>query len=264
MTIKNHLLEGVSYLRTPNGGKPLTPVGVVMHDTAGRSFSSSVRWLTNPAAKASAHLVIGRDGEIVQLMPFNKQTWHAGRSSYKGREGCNGFTIGIELDNPGKLDATGRAWFGTIYDTAVYGIQFAKTEAHGSGYWMPYSQAQMNTVQEVLVELFNKYALEFLTAHWVISPGRKIDTNPLFPLERLQGLVAGRNFDRRENDPHVRVDLNLRAYPGVTSRVIMVMNAGSTVEIIRSAEREDGRWYLVKHQSGETGWCHSNYLELEN
>ncbi|BBS13793.1 hypothetical protein WP5W18C01_38870 [Klebsiella aerogenes] len=48
--------------------------------------------------RVSAHCLIRRDGEIVQYVPFDKRAWHAGVSSYHGRERCNDFSIGIELE----------------------------------------------------------------------------------------------------------------------------------------------------------------------
>jgi AmpD protein len=48
--------------------------------------------------KVSAHILIRRDGEVVQFVPFNKRAWHAGESEYKGSENCNDFAIGIELE----------------------------------------------------------------------------------------------------------------------------------------------------------------------
>ena len=48
--------------------------------------------------KVSSHLLIRRDGEVVQYVPFNKRAWHAGVSEYQGRDVCNDFSIGIELE----------------------------------------------------------------------------------------------------------------------------------------------------------------------
>ncbi len=48
--------------------------------------------------RVSAHCLIRRDGEIVQYVPFDKRAWHAGVSNYQGRERCNDFSIGIELE----------------------------------------------------------------------------------------------------------------------------------------------------------------------
>ena len=70
-----------------------------MHYTAGASAESSIDWLTNPDARASAHVLIARDGGITQLVPFDRRAWHAGRSRWKDRTGLNGWSFGIELDN---------------------------------------------------------------------------------------------------------------------------------------------------------------------
>ncbi len=109
MRINNHRLiadDGtpVRYVETPNKGGLMTPEYLIMHYTAGSSAEGSVSWMCNPAAKAAAHLVIGRDGSLTQLAPFNRITWHAGKSEWEGRSGLNGFSIGIELDNAGKLE----------------------------------------------------------------------------------------------------------------------------------------------------------------
>ena len=80
---------------------------IILHYTAGVSAQSSPRYLARPDVKASAHLVIGRLGKIIQLVSFDVEAWHAGQSSYAGRTCLNRFSIGIELDNLGRL-----AWSG--------------------------------------------------------------------------------------------------------------------------------------------------------
>src|SRR5690606_16389776 len=88
------------------------------HYTAGSDAKSSAKYLAQADVKASAHLVIGRNGEIYQLVPFDTIAWHAGISSYQGRSGYNNFSIGIELDNAGPLEKTGAdyvSWFGKKY-----------------------------------------------------------------------------------------------------------------------------------------------------
>ena len=86
MLIKDHLLSGenVRNEATPNHGGPIVPQYLIIHYTAGRSAESSVRHFQDPAARASAHLVIGRDGRIWQLVPFNRVAWHAGVSAWGG------------------------------------------------------------------------------------------------------------------------------------------------------------------------------------
>ncbi len=110
--------EPLPFVRSPNSDGPMVPEYLVIHYTAGSSARSSLDWFSNSAARASAHLVIGRDGAITQLVPFDRVAWHAGRSSWQGRDGLNRFSVGIELDNAGKLvrvGATWRAWFGRDY-----------------------------------------------------------------------------------------------------------------------------------------------------
>ena len=107
------------FVGSPNSSGDLTHEYLVMHYTAGRSAEESIKWLANAAAKASAHRVIGRDGSITQLVPFNIKAWHAGISSWEGRSGLNSYSIGIELDNAGRLTRHGskwRAWFGEEYE----------------------------------------------------------------------------------------------------------------------------------------------------
>jgi len=273
--IKNHRIVGAAYVPTPNkGGALANPSAIVMHDTAGASAASSVAWLVNPQAKASAHVVIGRDGELAQLAPFNVQTWHAGRSVYRGRTGCNQFTIGIEHDNPGKLAPGGRAWFGTVYS----GYEQAETAEHGKGYWMPYTEAQLAASAGLVIALAAKYpSLRDVVGHWLVSPGRKVDTNPLFPMESmltaLQGRgtpVAGGGASEIDNGPHgfVTVDgLNLRRWPTNNDNVLKVLPKGSRVDIERSGTYAEGfppaMWHLVR-AGGTSGWVHSAFVDERN
>src|SRR3954462_1180108 len=102
MTIKSHLLynadgEQVSFVPTPNRAGKYTPQYLVMHYTAATSPNGSISWFQNPTAKASAHLLIDRDGHITQFAPFNIITWHAGVSQWNGINGLNSCSIGIEL-----------------------------------------------------------------------------------------------------------------------------------------------------------------------
>ncbi len=72
MKISNHLLVGapgerVSFVKSPNYSSGVSPIYLIMHYTAGPTLSGAVSWFQNPQAQASAHLVIDRDGSIVQL-----------------------------------------------------------------------------------------------------------------------------------------------------------------------------------------------------
>ena len=73
LSIEDDRLVGadLSFVETPNKGENLVPRYLVFHYTAGKSATSSINWLTNQESKASAHLVLARDGTITQLAPFN-------------------------------------------------------------------------------------------------------------------------------------------------------------------------------------------------
>ena len=109
MEVRDHWLfgENVVLEETSNMGGGITPEYLVMHFTAGRSAESSVTHFKDPSVQVSAHVVIGREGGIWQVVPFNRKAWHAGQSAWAGREGLNGFSIGIEFDNAGKLTKVG-------------------------------------------------------------------------------------------------------------------------------------------------------------
>ena len=82
-------------------GMPVTLI--VLHYTATGSLAAAVNWFKNPAAKASAHYVIDRDGTIVRMVPEAKKAYHAGKSEWQGRKDVNRISIGIEIVNWGKL-----------------------------------------------------------------------------------------------------------------------------------------------------------------
>ncbi|MEC7133798.1 MAG: N-acetylmuramoyl-L-alanine amidase, partial [Pseudomonadota bacterium] len=123
-SIDDHILTGdnITFRLSPNtsgrfqSGSPDT---IVIHFAAGSSLASSVNVLTNADSGVSAHFVVGRNGDIVQMLPTNKIAWHAGESHYEGRSGLNQYSIGIELDNAGQLKARGdgtyESWFGEVY-----------------------------------------------------------------------------------------------------------------------------------------------------
>jgi AmpD protein len=111
--------------------------------------------------RVSSHLLIRRDGELVQFVPLSQRAWHAGQSSFCGRERCNDFSIGIELE--GTDDS-------------------------------PYAEAQYSrlalTVRALRAAL-PSLRLAPLVGHSDIAPERKTDPGPAFDWGRLAGLMTG-------------------------------------------------------------------------
>lgn len=103
--------------------------------------------------RVSAHFVIHRDGTLEQFVSCDERAWHAGASSFFGRERCNDFSIGIELEGS---------------DTT------------------PFEDAQYATLAALAKALAARYPVEALAGHSDIAPGRKTDPGPHFDWTRLQ------------------------------------------------------------------------------
>lgn len=178
------------FVQSPNFGGRMQPVATVIHDTASPTALSAINTFLDIASKVSAHVVVDLDGTITQMVEFDTVAWHAGKSVLDGRSGCNSFTVGIEIVNPGMLNAKGCAWFHKSGQTGYSGIEACKTPEHGNGFWLAYTPAQINAVTSLCKALVKTYpTIKQIVPHWHISPRRKIDTNPLFPLAGLREAV---------------------------------------------------------------------------
>jgi AmpD protein len=103
--------------------------------------------------RVSSHFFIRRDGELIQFVPCEKRAWHAGVSQWQGRERCNDFSIGIELEGD---DAT------------------------------PFEEAQYVTLNALLDTLKITYPIAGIVGHSDIAPGRKTDPGPCFDWRKVK------------------------------------------------------------------------------
>lgn len=111
---------------------------------------------TLAGVRVSAHLLIRRDGTLIQYVPCAQRAWHAGVSAFRGRERCNDYSIGIELEG----DAL-----------------------------TPFGAAQYRVLADCTRRLQTRYpaiASERIAGHSDIAPGRKIDPGPTFDWERYR------------------------------------------------------------------------------
>jgi len=278
-------LEGAKVNQMPASKNTQTfsdgmPDTIVIHYTAGGSAESSARYLADPKIQASAHLVIGRDGTIYQLVPFNTIAWHAGISNYMGRSGFNKFSIGIELQNAGPLRKSDNEYF-SAFETKIPPNEVIYAQHRNESekrYWQTYSDVQIATCEEVcsaLMDFFYKgnpqggydgslQQIKLILGHEEIAPGRKSDPGPAFPLDKLREkfLTNGRRVDEISDQLHLKkgevaIDmLNIRAGAGVNfDKVALPLSKGSKVEIL---EERDG-WYKVT--TSIQGWVSKGYIE---
>lgn len=178
----------VSFTKSPNVGGEIVPVLLVMHFTAGGSAEGSIAWLTDPKSEVSAHLVIGRDGSVTQLVPLNRKANHAGKSVWKGRQWCNGFSVGIELDNAGKLTRKRGKWvsdFGECYPDEEVLEAKHKDEDKVAG-WHRYTPEQIRAARDAAVAIVRDLGIADIVGHEDISPHRKNDPGPAFPMEAFR------------------------------------------------------------------------------
>ncbi|HYW93773.1 MAG TPA: 1,6-anhydro-N-acetylmuramyl-L-alanine amidase AmpD [Gammaproteobacteria bacterium] len=109
--------------------------------------------------RVSSHVLIRRDGEYVQYVPFRERAWHAGVSSFGGRQDCNDYAIGIELE-------------GTDED--------------------PYETVQYRRLAALCAALIRAYPAvteDRIAGHCHVAPGRKTDPGPAFEWNRLRRLI---------------------------------------------------------------------------
>lgn len=271
MLIQNHKLvaeageAAIPVLNTPNKGGTITPEYLIIHYTAGRSAESSVAWFMNPDAKASAHVVIGMDGNITQLLPFNRKAFHAGISKWNGLIGMNSHSIGIELDNPGVMTKTGGkwfAWFGKEYPANVITEAMHKHQDVSAG-WHIFPEKQIEACVKLSKLLITQYQLADILGHEDIAPFRKTDPGPAFPMESFKSKVLGRQDDAADIFKVNTEDTNLRSGAGTEFAVLAKLKKGMKVEFIKSKLN----WYnvfvvsKVQGLSEPEGWIHNSLLD---
>jgi N-acetylmuramoyl-L-alanine amidase len=198
MKISNHQLyidgdKPVEFRQSANSAGQLNPEYAVLHFTATANASGAIESFCNPTSKSSTHLVIDRDGVVTQLVPFNSIAWHAGRSTWNGLYSMNKYSIGIHLVNAGILQRKGDqwvSWWGQKYPNDQV-IEAAHKNGKQKGGWHKYTDAQINVVREITSTLFNAYNLKDILGHEDISPVRKLDPGPAFPMKDLRSEIFG-------------------------------------------------------------------------
>ena len=174
MKIKNHRLQDINFLESPNfNDRPFDedisllvihsislPPKTYNTDHIERFFLNKLDFTSHSfykkidGMKVSAHVLIKRNGEIIQFVPFDKRAWHAGVSSYNGKNDCNNFSIGIELE--GSED--------DIFEDIQY--------------------EQLSLITSLLITEYDLITKDNIKGHSDIAPERKTDPGVLFDWDR--------------------------------------------------------------------------------
>jgi len=173
---RQHLVEGIAYHPSPNcndrpdesdisllvihnislppgefGGPDIDALFTNQLDCSSHPFYQQLQGL-----EVSAHLVIDRCGGMVQYVPFNRRAWHAGASCFAGRDNCNDYAIGIELEGTDE----------EAYTDAQY--------------------AQLSQLTKALMARYPTLSKTQILGHSDIAPGRKTDPGPAFDWQRYK------------------------------------------------------------------------------
>ncbi|MEN9452895.1 MAG: hypothetical protein RLZZ369_1954 [Pseudomonadota bacterium] len=122
-------------------------------------FTNQLDWSAHPyfeqirGAEVSAHFYIRRDGELIQFVSVLDRAWHAGRSTWQGRDNCNDFSIGVELEG---------------------------LEDH------PFDPPQYETLQKLIMALTQQWPITTVVGHEHVAPGRKNDPGKAFDWDGLK------------------------------------------------------------------------------
>ena len=165
LSIKNHLIEKADYFKSPNQSDRSENIDLIVihcislpdgsfeNDNPKKLFLNQLDFDKHDSFKSlkglkvSAHILIERDGSLIQFVPFNKCAWHAGESTYAGRDSCNEFSIGIELKGSIKEEFTSK---------------------------------QYSVLNDLLYTLKEEYGEMNIVGHSEIAPNRKNDPGPFF------------------------------------------------------------------------------------
>lgn len=126
---------------------------LVLHYTGMKSAAEALQRMCDPEAGVSAHYMVDEDGAVYQLVPEEKRAWHAGKSSWRGKDGINHCSVGVEIVNPG----------------------------HEWGY-RPFTILQMKSVIALCQGIVARHSIPArnVVAHSDIAPERKEDPGELF------------------------------------------------------------------------------------
>jgi AmpD protein len=148
------VVHGISLPPGEFGGPWVDDLFLGQLDPAAHPYFAAIAHL-----RVSAHLLIRRDGSVTQYVPFHLRAWHAGASVFGGRERCNDFSIGIELEGTDEV---------------------------------PYTDIQYARLASTILVLKRAYpSLDALAGHADIAPGRKTDPGPAFDWGRLAREMQG-------------------------------------------------------------------------
>lgn len=224
MEIKDHKLVGATFKASPNIGGVLFPQYLIQHFDGSPNATGAISWMVSSQSKVSAHLHIDRDGNVTQLVAFNRIAYHAGVSEWRGLSGMNSRSIGIEIQNTGSQE---------------------------------YTTKQMSAVAEVSKLLRDSYKLKEIIGHEDVAPIRKSDPSGVkVNLFDWVSLLIACGFKLPEFA--AATILNIRRGQGTQFPIVSKIATGS--KVIELNRVED--WSKIQIVGAmQSGWVSNKYLK---
>jgi N-acetylmuramoyl-L-alanine amidase len=188
---ENGWLLDIRRVESPDRGGMIAPEAIVLHYTGAGSAEGSIDWLSRKdEVFVSAHVVIDRNGSVIQLLPFCQEAWHAGVSKWKDKTRLNEWSVGIELANFGPLQNAQSGYAKTPKGTLlmpreIYSGPHDNLNCQHT-LWEAFPHVQVLSCLQVCLALTQAYNINLVLAHSDVAPDRKIDPGPAFPMEAFR------------------------------------------------------------------------------
>lgn len=186
----------VPFVASPHQSDGVDPGCLILHYTASLTIESCVKWFLDAAARVSAHVIVGRDGRTVQMVPFDRRACHAGQSRWQQLENLNAYALGVELVNAGPLGRTADGgwidWAGYRLPECDVRIARHQHESIDRG-WHEFSARQIDRALAIAKALRACYGFDAVLGHDDVAPGRRLDPGPAFPMAQFAAdVISGR------------------------------------------------------------------------
>lgn len=262
----------------PNKRNP-EPEFIIMHFTTGTRMESTINHFKDAASGVSTHLMIGRNGRVVQFLPFDRIAHHSGFSWWEQQSNLNQSSIGIELDNAGLLIRKAGKWQRNkmiIPDDEVkqdvHWKQFKPNNPAKYPGWQKFTKVQLDVALKIVRALKERYpSIKEILGHDDVNLRNRYDPGPLFPMRRFRRALFGRAepdieeyFINHETEIYSNFEGRL---PNINQKTLHVnLPAKSLVRVLK----EEGDFTLVTVLKAKTtvikgtGWIQTTSLVSSN
>jgi N-acetylmuramoyl-L-alanine amidase len=258
---------------------------IILHFTTGLKMESTISHFKDPGSGVSTHLLIGRDGRVVQFLPFDRIAHHCGYSWWEGDEDINQSSIGIELDNAGLLSSVGDKWYSKKMEIPKKLVKRKwywkisdkpKNEEEYPG-WEDFPDVQKSVALSIVKAIKARYPnIKEILGHDDVNISNRYDPGPCFPMSDFRMALFGReepdymkykikdpesakfyhNFQGSPPNVEKNRDESFRLPPNASVRVIRQNENMALISVVKSKEPSlDGKrgWVLKKYLATPSG-----------